>query len=91
MLTAPAQYASDHLRYVGRMETMAQRIKALREAKGYNHQSLADAVGVTRAAVYQWEDGSVQNIKLPIFLRLCAVLGTDETVDSFTVFPWAEK
>jgi transcriptional regulator with XRE-family HTH domain len=32
------------------------RIKAWREAKGWSQQELADAVGVTHAAVYQWED-----------------------------------
>lgn len=32
------------------------RIKAWREAKGWSQQELAEAVGVTHAAVYQWED-----------------------------------
>jgi transcriptional regulator with XRE-family HTH domain len=31
------------------------RIKAWRDAKGWTQQELADAVGVTHAAVYQWE------------------------------------
>lgn len=32
------------------------RIKAWREAKGWTQQQLAERVGVTHAAVYQWED-----------------------------------
>jgi transcriptional regulator with XRE-family HTH domain len=78
MLTGGAQYADAEARYLlPAMDTMGQRIKTLRLAKGLTHQSLADAVGVTRAAVYQWEDGTTASIKLPIFLRLCDILGTD--------------
>ncbi len=36
--------------------TLGSRIAAWRKAKGYSQGGLADAVGVTRAAVSQWED-----------------------------------
>lgn len=59
------------------METMGERIKRLREAANLTQPELAELVGVTRSAVAQWEDSSTENIKLQIFLRLCAILGTD--------------
>lgn len=34
---------------------VGRRILAWREAKGMSRRALADAVGVTPAAVYQWE------------------------------------
>lgn len=60
-----------------RMETMGERIKRLREASNLTQPELGEAVGVSRSAVAQWEDGSTENIKLQIFLRLCEVLNTD--------------
>lgn len=43
------------------------RIKQAREAKGLSQDALATAVGVTRPAVSQWEDGTAQprNTKIP--------------------------
>lgn len=38
---------------------------------------LAKAVGVTKSAVCQWEDGSTQNIRLTHFMALLRALGTD--------------
>lgn len=60
-----------------RMETMGERIRTLRQAKGYSQPKLAELVGVTKSAVSQWEDGSTTNIKLVEFLTLVDVLGTD--------------
>jgi len=57
-------------------ETMGDRIRLLRKAKGMTLQDLAQAVGVTKAAVWQWERGATENIKLVTFLRLVQVLGT---------------
>lgn len=34
---------------------LAKRIAAWRKLRGLSHEELADAVGVTVAAVYQWE------------------------------------
>ena len=42
-----------------------------------SQQGLADAVGVSKSAVSQWELGQSKNIKLPTFLALLQVLQTD--------------
>lgn len=60
-----------------RMETMADRIKQLRVARGFTQETFGKAVGVTKSAVSQWEDGSTKNIKLSTFLRVLEVLHTD--------------
>jgi transcriptional regulator with XRE-family HTH domain len=59
------------------METMGDRIKALRQARRLSQEGLGTAVGVTKSAVSQWEAGATQNIKLKTFLALLEVLGTD--------------
>jgi transcriptional regulator with XRE-family HTH domain len=59
------------------METMGDRIRQLREARGLTQQQLGALVGVTKSAVSQWEDGSTKNLKLETFLRVCEVLQTD--------------
>lgn len=59
------------------METMAERIKRLRVAQGFTQEGFGKAVGVTKSAVSQWEDGSTKNIKLSTFLRVLDVLHTD--------------
>lgn len=63
------------------METMGDRIRTLRQSKGYTLQQLADrlrlrGVDVTFSAISQWERGESENIKLPTFLALVAELGT---------------
>jgi DNA-binding Xre family transcriptional regulator len=63
--------------YADPMETMADRIKLLRVARGWSQVQLAEKVGVTSGAVSQWESGLTENIKLKTFLRLCEELGTD--------------
>lgn len=59
------------------METLGSRIKQLREAKALTQLALAKQLGVTKSSVSQWETESTANIKLPVFLRLCRILGTD--------------
>lgn len=61
----------------GPMETMGQRIRALREAKGWNQERLATLTGVTVSAVSQWERDETKNVKLEAFLTLAEALGTD--------------
>lgn len=60
------------------METMGERIRQLRRAKQWTQQDLADRVGVSRAAVAQWESGETKNIKNVTFRRLVRELGTTE-------------
>jgi DNA-binding XRE family transcriptional regulator len=69
--------AKAHSVYAEEMETMADRIKMLREARGWSQVKLAELVGVTSGAVSQWESGLTENIKLKTFLKLCEALGTD--------------
>lgn len=59
------------------METMGDRIKRLRVARGYSQEQFGKLVGVTKSAVSQWEDDSTKNIKLATFLRVLDALHTD--------------
>lgn len=67
MLTAPSHTLDP-------METMGQRITMLREARGLSVPELAEAVGVTRALVWQWEQDMVKGIRPENFIRLCHAL-----------------
>jgi transcriptional regulator with XRE-family HTH domain len=58
-------------------ETMGDRIRTLRQARGLTQEELGEACGVSKSAVSQWEDGSVENVKLKTFLKLIEVLRTD--------------
>jgi transcriptional regulator with XRE-family HTH domain len=77
MLDIAVKHAVWRKEYHAPMETMGQRIKALREARGMSQQELADAVGVSKSAVSQWELGQSQNVKLKTFLALLESLRTD--------------
>jgi transcriptional regulator with XRE-family HTH domain len=59
------------------METMGERLKRLRVARGYTQPEFARLVGVTKSAVSQWEDDSTKNLKLTTLARVLDVLGTD--------------
>lgn len=59
------------------MDTMGERIKALRQARGMTQAQLAQAVGVTKSAVSQWEIGLTENVRLRTFMALVDVLKTD--------------
>ena len=71
---APSSYAV----YMG-IESMGERIRERRLAKGMTQLDLANAVGVTESAVSQWELGGTKNIKLDNFLRLLDVLDVTHT------------
>lgn len=63
------------------MQTMGQRIRMLREAKGWTQTQLAERITargaqVSFSAVSQWERDETANIKLPAFLALVDELGT---------------
>jgi transcriptional regulator with XRE-family HTH domain len=59
------------------METMGDRIRQLRLARHLTQEQFAKAVGVTKSAVSQWEDGSTKNLKLATFVLVLESLGTD--------------
>lgn len=58
-------------------ESMGERLKRLRVARGFTQVEFAKLVGVTKSAVSQWEDDSTKNLKLPALARALEVLGTD--------------
>jgi transcriptional regulator with XRE-family HTH domain len=65
-------------------ETIGQRIKRLREARGFTLPGLArHLVGLgapaslTKAAIYKWETGDTKNMKNATFVLLAQALGTD--------------
>jgi DNA-binding XRE family transcriptional regulator len=62
--------------YPNYMETMGDRIKLLRQAKGWTQEQLGQRLGVTKVAVSQWETGGTSNVRLKTFLALCEELGT---------------
>jgi DNA-binding XRE family transcriptional regulator len=66
-----SQYAGAH------METMGQRIKKMRDQRGWTQGQLAERVGVTVSAVSQWELDQTENVKLLPFLRLAKLFETD--------------
>lgn len=82
MLQFNVKYASAEAPLsLSRMETMGDRIRTLRESKGWTQGDLADRLTargarVTFSAVSQWERGETQNIKLRLFLALVEELGT---------------
>lgn len=55
-------------------EEMGQRIRALRKALGFTLDHVAMCVGVTKAAVSQWETGETANIAAENLLKLSLVL-----------------
>jgi DNA-binding XRE family transcriptional regulator len=63
--------------YAEPMETMGNRIKTLRLARGLTQEQLGERVGgVSKVTVSQWETGASQNMNLRTFLLLCDELGT---------------
>lgn len=75
MVDRAVNHAGRSTDYASAMETMGDRIKMLREAKGLTQEQLGKLVGVSKAAVSQWELGQAANIKLQTFLNLLNVLG----------------
>ena len=62
-------------RTTGHMNEVGLRIAELRSEKGQTLAAVAKAVGVTGAAVQQWESGSSKNIKLANLTRLAEHFG----------------
>lgn len=75
MLPASVNYATRIERYTRQMETIGDRIRHLRRAKGYSQQQLADLLGLTKGAVSQWELGLTKNLKNAPLMDLCKIFG----------------
>lgn len=67
--------------------TMGQYIKQLRIEKGLSQDALGKLVGVNRAAVNKWENGSVENIKRSTIKKLSEVFG----VSPCDLMKWDEE
>ena len=59
------------------VETMGDRIRTLRQARGLTQERLGRLCGVSKVAVSLWESGATKNLKLQPFLAACEALGTD--------------
>ena len=59
------------------MPTMGERIRGLRESRSLSQDQLGEIVGVSGAAISQWESGATKNIRPENFLRFCAHFGVD--------------
>lgn len=57
--------------------TLGERIAAAREMAGLSQSELAKAVGVTRAAVGQWEMDKIKDLKLANLFAVSRVTGAD--------------
>ena len=55
--------------------TMGEYIKQLRLEHGWSQEELGKKVGVNRAAVNKWEQGTVENIKRSTIKALSSVFG----------------
>lgn len=77
MLNRIVKDAVPGVSYASSMETMGERLRRLRVARGYTQPEFAKLVGVTKSAVSQWEDDSTKNLKLTTLARVLEILGTD--------------
>lgn len=77
MLNCVVKDAGLAVAYAFPMQTMGDRIRALREARGLTQTQLGEFCGVSKSAVSQWEDGTTTDIKLVPFLKLLDALKTD--------------
>lgn len=60
-----------------KLATMGARLRAAREEKGLSCPQLAKLVGLTRAAINQWETGTVKNIRPDNLINVCDELGVE--------------
>lgn len=71
--------------------TIGQRIKALREQKGFSQIELAEKIGVSKQNLYKYENGIISNIPSDKIEAAAAALGTSPAYlmgwDDSTVLP----
>ena len=73
--------------------TVGQRIKRLRKEKGWTQSELAEQLGVTKAAVQKYENGTITNFKIDVLKRLCEIFDCPTMLfvyDKLPVFSWSE-
>ena len=59
------------------METMGDRIRTLRESRTLSQEDMGKIIGISGAAVSQWESGATKGIRPENFLRFCAYFTVD--------------
>ena len=59
------------------METMGDRIRTMRKSRTLTQDDVAKIMGVSAAAVSQWENGNIKDLKIENFLRFCAYFNCD--------------
>lgn len=57
------------------MNKVGNYIRQLRNEKGLTQEQLGDLIGVQKAAVQKWENGSVQNLKRATIMKLAEIFG----------------
>jgi transcriptional regulator with XRE-family HTH domain len=80
MLKANVNYALGDTAYPSRhmaTEEMGDRIRTLRESRKLSQEDMGKIVGISGAAVSQWESGATKGIKPENFLRFCAYFAVD--------------
>jgi len=77
MLILAVKHADRFRGYHFHVDTIGDRIRTLRQARGMSQAELADYCGVTKSAVSQWESGTTANIRLQPLMRLVEALRTD--------------
>lgn len=58
-------------------ETMGGRIRGLRESRKMSQDDLGRVLGITGAAVSQWESDATKNIKPDNLLMFCSLFSAD--------------
>ena len=61
------------------MSKLARRIKTAREKKGMTRNELSKEIGVSRAAISQWESGATTDLKARYLFPLAKALEVDPT------------
>ena len=59
--------------------SMGERIRMCREAKGVSQTWLADALGVDRSTIFRYEAGLTRRIRMPIVEKIAALLDMNTT------------
>ena len=61
------------------MNTWNERVRERREELGMSQAELARRVGVKPPSVFEWEDGTIKNLRGPNLMRVSAELGVTPT------------
>lgn len=61
------------------MDIVGKRIKELRKAKNISVDELAEKIGKSRATIYRYENGEIENAPYTVLIPLAKALGTTPT------------